>query len=46
VTPAEVVSGFVTEAGILRPPFEQSLAPLAIRRSLGEMKEPTRESAS
>ena len=46
VTPAEVVSGFVTEVGILRPPFEQSLAPLAIRRSLGEMKESTRESAS
>jgi methylthioribose-1-phosphate isomerase len=46
VTPAEVVSGFVTEAGILRPPFEQSLAPLAIHRPLGDMAASARDPAS
>jgi len=37
VTPAELIAGFVTELGVLRPPFSQSLQP-AIATSLAKSR--------
>jgi len=33
VTPAELVSGIVSEAGVARSPYRESLAAIAVRRS-------------
>ena len=31
VTPAELITGFITEHGVLRPPFSESLSPVLAR---------------